>query len=61
MRKSLPVMAYPEGLVQCAECTVHFAPSKFSGKAKTKFCSTPCRVKHWKRTHETEVVSTGND
>jgi hypothetical protein len=45
MRKSTPVTAYPEGLVQCPSCDVFFKPEK----PRHRYCSSTCRVAAFKR------------
>ena len=45
MRKSTPVSAYPEGLLQCPNCAVFFKPEK----GGHRFCSSTCRVAAFKR------------
>lgn len=47
MRKSQPVLAYPEGLIQCENCEVWFVPSPRTLADRQRFCSDTCRWQRW--------------
>ena len=51
MRKSEPVTAYPEGLVQCPNCEVFFKPAK----PNHHYCGSTCRVAAFRRRQVQEL------
>ena len=58
MRKSQPVLAYPEGLTQCENCEVWFAPSTTNrNPARQRFCSDSCRLARWEEKQRESAVS----